>query len=70
MTPMKLNKSHSNIWLPNKSVIKNQDKIIIELQKWVGEKILLSEDIYHNLTEYKKQNFIHFLLESIKELDN
>ena len=67
---MRLNKSQSNIRLPNKSVIKNQDKIIIQLQKLVGETILLSEDTYHNLTEYEKQNFIHFLLESIKELDD
>ena len=70
MPRMKLNKSQSNIRLPNKSVIKNQDKIIIELQKLVGEKIQLSEDTYHNLTEYEKQNCIYFLLESIKELDN
>ena len=70
MPPMRLNKSQSNLRLPNKSVIKNQDKIIIELQKLFGEKILLSEDTYHNLTEYDKKNFINFLLESIKELDN
>ena len=70
MPPMRLNKSQSNLRIPNKSVIKNQDKIIIELQKLFGEKILLSEDTYHNLTEYDKQNFINFLLESIKELYN
>ena len=34
------------------------------------KKYILSEDAYHNLTEYDKQNFINFLLESIKELDN
>ena len=70
MPPMRSNKSQSNLILPNKSVFKNQDKIIIELQKLFGEKIQLSEDAYHNLTEYDKQNFINFLLESIKELDN
>ena len=70
MPPMRSNKSQSNLILPNKSVFKNQDKIIIELQKLFGEKIQLSEDAYHNLTEYDKQNFINFLLESIKELDD
>ena len=60
----------SNLRLPNKSVIKNQDKIIIELQKIFGEKMQLTEDIYQRMTELDKKNCINFLLEVVKELNN
>ena len=70
MPSMKSNRSQSNLRLPNKSITKNQDKIIIELQKLFGDKITLTEDIYHNLTELDKKNCINFLLEVVKEMNN
>ena len=60
----------SNLRLPNKSIIKNQDKLIGELQKLFGEKIQLSSDLYENMTDLDKKNCINFLLESVKELNN
>jgi CCR4-NOT transcription complex subunit 6 len=60
----------SNLHLPNKSIIKNQDKLINELQKLFGEKIQLSSELYENMTDLDKKNCINFLLESIKELNN
>ena len=59
-----------NLRLPNKSVIKNQDKLIAELQKLFGERIQLSSDLYENMTDLDKRNCINFLLESVKELNN
>ena len=70
MPSMKSNRSQSNLRLPNKSISKNQDKVILELQKLFGDKIQLSEDIYQNLTELDKKNCINFLLETIKEMSN
>ena len=64
------NKNSSNLHLPNKSIIKNHDKIMIELQKLFGEKIQLTEEIYGNLTDFDKKNCIIFLLETIRELNN
>jgi hypothetical protein len=64
------NKNNSNLHLPNKSLIKSHDKIMIELQKLFGEKILLTEDIYGNMTDFDKKNCIIFLLDTIKELNN
>lgn len=63
-------KNSSNLHLPNKSIIKSHDKIMIELQKLFGEKILLTEDIFGNMTDFDKKNCIIFLLETIKELNN
>mgnify|MGYP006873062896 CR=1 FL=1 len=60
----------SNLHLPNKSIIKNQDKLMTELQKLFGEKIQLSSDLYENMTDLDKKNCINFLLESVKELNN
>ena len=60
----------SKLRLPNKSVIKNQDKLITELQKLFGERIQLSSDLYENMTDLDKKNCINFLLESVKELNN
>ena len=60
----------SKLRLPNKSIIKNQDKLITELQKLFGERIQLSSDLYENMTDLDKKNCINFLLESVKELNN
>lgn len=70
MPSMKTNKSMSNLRMPNKSIIKNQEKLIIELEKLFGERIQLTEDIYQNMTDLDKKNCINFLLETIKELNN
>ena len=70
MPTMRSNKSLSNLRFPNKSIIKNQDKVMIELQKLFGDKIQLNEDIYQNMTELDKKNCINFLLEAVKELNN
>ena len=70
MPTVRANKSQSNLHLPNKSIIKNQDKIIMELQKLFGEKIQLNEEIYQNMTELDIKNTINFLLETVKELNN
>ena len=60
----------SNMHFPNKSVIKNRDKLFVELQKLFGDKITLYDDVYQNFTDVDKKNCINFLLESIKELYN
>jgi hypothetical protein len=70
MPNKRANKNISNLHFPNKSIIKSHDKIMIELQKLFGEKILLTEDIYGNMTDFDKKNCIIFLLEIIKELNN
>ena len=70
MPNMRTNKSQNNLHLPNKSIIKNNDKMIIELQKLFGDKIQLTDDIYHNMTELDKKNCIHFLLDVVKEMYN
>ena len=70
MPTKRSNKNSSNLRLPNKSVIKNHDKILIELQKLFGEKIQLTEDLFGNMTDLDKKNCIIFLLETIKELNN
>ena len=63
-------KNKSNIHLPNKSVIKNKDKLFNELQKIFGEKIQLYDDLYQSMTDLDKKNCINFLLEAIKEFYN
>ena len=70
MPTKRSNKNNSNLHLPNKSIIKSHDKIMIELQKLFGEKIQLTEDTFGNMTDFDKKNCIIFLLETIKELDN
>ena len=50
----------SNLRLPNKSIIKNQDKLIGELQKLFGEKIQLSSDLYENMTDLDKKIVLIF----------
>ena len=63
-------KRKSNMHFPNKSVIKNKDKLLIELKKIFGDKIILCDDIYQNMNEIDKKNCINFLLEAIKEMIN
>lgn len=63
-------KSKPNMHFPNKSSIKNKDKLYIELKKIFGEKINLNDDLYQNMADLDKKNCITFLLESIKELIN
>ena len=70
MPNMRTHKSQNNLRLPNKSIIKNKDKIMIELQKIFGEKMQLNDDIYQNMTELDKKNCINFLLEVVKEMNN
>ena len=59
-----------NLHFPNKSVLKNQDKLYNEMQKLFGEKIQLTEDLYQFMTELDRKNCINFLLEVCKELFN
>ena len=56
MSIMKSNANQSNLRLPNKSIIKNQEKVMIELQKLFGEKIQLNEEIYQSLTDLDRSN--------------
>ena len=70
MPTKRANKNISNLHFPNKSIIKSHDKIMTELQKIFGEKILLTEDTFGNMTDFDKKNCIIFLLEIIKELNN
>ena len=70
MPSMRTNRSQSNLRLPNKSIIKNQDKLMNELQKLFGEKMQLNEEIYQNMTDLDIKNCINFLLETVKELNN
>ena len=55
---------------PSKSIIKNQEKVIIELQKLFGDKMQLNNETYKNMTDLDKINSINFLLETIKEMNN
>ena len=63
-------KKDSNMHFPNKSTIKNKDKLYNELQKIFGEKIILNDELYQNMGENDKKNCINFLLEAIKEMFN
>ena len=63
-------KNKSNMKFPNKSTVKNKDKLYKELLKIFGDKIQLYEDTYNIMTDIDKKNCINFLLEAIKELYN
>lgn len=63
-------KNSNYLHFPNKSVIKKQEKILVELQKLFGEKIRLDENTYQKMTDLDKKNCINFLLEIIKEMNN
>jgi len=60
----------SNVHFPNKSIIKNKDKLLNGLQKIFGDRLQLIDDLYQNMTDLDKKTCINFLLESIKELFN
>ena len=63
-------KNKNYIRLPNKSIIKKNEKLIVELQKIFGEKIYLTDYIYQRMSDIDKKNCINFLLEIIKEMYN
>jgi hypothetical protein len=63
-------KNKSNMHFPNKSTIKNKDKLYKELQKIFGENIILNDELYQNMAENDKKNCINFLLDAIKEMFN
>ena len=58
----------SSIHFPNKSVVKNMDKLFKELQKIFGDKVQLNDDLYQNMSDSDKKNTINFLLDSLKEI--
>lgn len=60
----------SNVHFPNKSIIKNKDKLLSGLQKIFGDRLQLLDDLYQSMTDLDKKTCINFLLESIKELFN
>jgi len=64
------NKQSNYLHFPSKSVIKNPDKVINELQKLFGDKMQLNNETYKNMTDLDKINSINFLLETIKEMNN
>lgn len=63
-----INKKSTNMHFPNKSNIKNKDKLLVELQKLFTDKLTLYDDTYFNMTDLDKKNCINFLLESLKEM--
>ena len=63
-------KKQSKMHFPNKSNIKNKDKLLSELQKLFSEQIQLNDDTYQNMTDLDKKNCIIFLLDAIKEMFN
>ena len=63
-----INKKSANMHFPNKSNIKNKDKLLVELQKLFTDKLTLYDDTYLNMTDLDKKNCINFLLESLKEM--
>lgn len=65
--PSSLN-NKSSIHFPNKSVMKNMDKLFKELQKIFGDKVQLNDDLYQNMSDSDKKNTINFLLDSLKEI--
>ena len=65
-----VNKKLTTMHFPNKSSIKNKDKLLIELQKLFTDKIQLYDDSYQKMTDLDKKNCIVFLLDAIKEMFN
>ena len=63
-------KKLTTMHFPNKSSIKNKDKLLIELQKLFTDKIQLYDDSYQKMTDLDKKNCIVFLLDAIKEMFN
>ena len=67
---LSVKKKQSKMHFPNKSNIKNKDKLLSELQKLFSEQIQLNDDTYQNMTDLDKKNCIIFLLDAIKEMFN
>ena len=65
-----VNKKLITMHFPNKTSIKNKDKLLIELQKLFTDKIQLYDDSYQKMTDLDKKNCIVFLLDAIKEMFN
>ena len=65
-----VNKKLTTMHFPNKTSIKNKDKLLIELQKLFTDKIQLYDDSYQKMTDLDKKNCIVFLLDAIKEMFN
>ena len=63
-------KPQNTMHFPSKSIIKNPEKVINELQKLFGDKMQLNNETYKNMTDLDKINCINFLLETIKEMNN
>ena len=63
-----VSKKVTNMHFPNKSNIKNKDKLLIELQKLFTDKIQLYDETYQNMTDLDKKNCIVFLLDALKEM--
>ena len=63
-------KTKASMRFPNKTVCKNKDKLLNELQKIFGDKLVLFDDTYQNMNDTDKKNCINFLLETIKEMVN
>ena len=63
-------KQSSSLHFPNKSIFKNHENIIIEIQKLFGDKMKLNNESYQNMADLDKINGFNFLLEAIKEMDN
>ena len=63
-----MNKKLTNMHFPNKSNIKNKDKLLNELQKLFTDKMQLNDETYQKMTDLDKKNCIIFLLESVKEM--
>ena len=63
-----VNKKLANMHFPNKSSIKNQDKLLIELQKLFTDKFQLYDETYQKMTDLDKKNCIVFLLDALKEM--
>ena len=65
-----VNKKLTTMHFPNKTSIKNKDRLLIELQKLFTDKIQLYDDSYQKMTDLDKKNCIVFLLDAIKEMFN
>ena len=65
---LSVNKKLTTMHFPNKSSIKNIDKLQAELQKLFTDKIQLYDDAYQKMTDLDKKNCIVFLLDSLKEM--
>ena len=65
---LSVSKKVTTMHFPNKSNIKNKDKLLIEIQKLFTDKIQLYDDTYQKMTDSDKKNCIVFLLDALKEM--